>query len=83
VILERLLEFSEARNALYLRPVPGPFPFTDHVAELWVPIEGDPDSAEVQWTSRFTPRGGSEEEGRAVFTAMYPVGLESIAKALA
>lgn len=62
----------------------GPFPFTDHVAELRVfPIEGDPDSAEVQWTSRFTPRGGSEEEGRAVFTAMYPVGLESIAKVLA
>jgi uncharacterized protein YndB with AHSA1/START domain len=84
MILERLLEFSEAEMRCTYSVYQGPFPFTDHVRELRVfRIEGDPGSAEVQWTSRFTPQGVSEEEASAIFTHMYPLGLESLAKALA
>jgi hypothetical protein len=83
-IRERLLEFSEAEMRCTYAIYSGPFPFTNHVAELRVfPIEGDPDSAEVQWTTRFTPRGVTEEEATAIFTSMYPLGLETIAKVLA
>jgi hypothetical protein len=83
VVIERLLEFSEAEMRYTYTLVQG-FPVTNHLAELRVfRIEGEPDSAEVQWTTRFTPHGVSEKEIIDLWDQLMPMALESLAKALA
>ena len=75
---------QRSRNALHLRHLPGSFSLHQpRGGAAGVPDRGRPGLSRGAVDEPLHPPGGSEEEGRAVFTAMYPVGLESIAKALA
>lgn len=83
VVVERLMEFSE-RNRFYTYTTEeSPFPVTGYLATLRVhTVPGEPDTAEVQWSSRFHPRGVSDDEMVTLFSGIYREGLDALYEAL-
>lgn len=84
VIAERLMEFNETERHYSYAILQAPFPVVDYIATLRVhSVSGRNDTAEVQWSGRFTPtNGATEEEMVALFTNVFREGLNALYKAL-
>ncbi|MER6565595.1 SRPBCC family protein [Streptomyces sp. NPDC001093] len=84
VIVERLVEFNDAERHYSYTIVEAPFPVVGYLSTLRVhEVSGAPDSAEVQWSGRFTPEGeATDDEVIALFTEIYRDGLEALHKTI-
>ncbi|GAB7536847.1 SRPBCC family protein [Burkholderia sp. 3C] len=82
VVVEQLLEHSDAERRYSYTILEGPDPVTDYIATLSVERTGDA-SAKATWQSRFTP---NDPQGAARMVAhyegLYALGLARV-KALA
>jgi len=83
VIIERLISFNEAERHYTYAILESPFPVTGYLSTLRVhPIDGRDDTAEVQWSGRFTPNGVSDTEAEELFAGIYADGLAALHQAL-
>ncbi|MEU5860183.1 MULTISPECIES: SRPBCC family protein [unclassified Nonomuraea] len=84
VIVERLMDFSEAERHYTYAIVEAPFPVTGYLSTLRVhAVPGREDASEVQWSGCFTPVGVSEGEAVGLFTTIFRDGLEALHNVLA
>lgn len=82
-IVERLIEFNDVERHYSYAILQAPFPVVGYLATLRVySVEGDPSSAEVQWSGRFTPEGATDAETVELFTGIFSDGLEALNTAL-
>jgi hypothetical protein len=84
VIAERLVEFNDVERHYSYAIEEAPFPVVDYLSTLRVhEVGGAPDSAEVQWSGRFTPAGrATDDEVVGLFAGIYREGLEALHKAI-
>ncbi|MCC5037044.1 SRPBCC family protein [Streptomyces sp. WAC 00631] len=83
VIIERLMDFTEAERHYSYAILEAPFPVNGYVSTLRVhAVPGRDDVAEVQWSGRFNPDGVSEQEAEDLFAEIYRGGLEALHKTL-
>ncbi|MCC9737651.1 SRPBCC family protein [Streptomyces sp. MNU89] len=83
VIIERLMDFTEAGRHYSYAILEAPFPVNGYVSTLRVhAVPGRDDVAEVQWSGRFNPDGVSEQEAEDLFAEIYRGGLEALHKTL-
>ncbi|BAN48468.1 SRPBCC family protein [Metapseudomonas resinovorans] len=80
VIVERLLQFSEAERRYSYSILQGPAPVRDYRATLSVSAEGS--TTRVEWSGTFTPDGVSEAEAQQLFASIYRDGLAALKQTL-
>ena len=76
VVIERLQTFDNEGKTYSYSIEQAPFPATQYLATIKVEARGD--GARVTWSGRFEPVGVSDEEVVALFTGIYPGGLEAL-----
>jgi hypothetical protein len=78
VMVERLMQFDEAKFSYSYSIVDAPFPVTDYLSTLRVqPHAG---GCRVFWDGRFCPDGVSVADAAAPFQKMYDDGLAALAE---
>ncbi|MFD3458046.1 SRPBCC family protein [Streptomyces sp. NPDC058691] len=83
VVVERLVSFDEQAGSYAYTFDETPFPVTGYLATLRVhAVPGEKDTAEVQWSGRFVPRGVEDDDVIALFTGIYRDGLDALLKTL-
>ncbi|MOA46442.1 Polyketide cyclase / dehydrase and lipid transport [compost metagenome] len=80
MIVERLLQFSEAERRYSYSILQGPAPVRDYRATLRVSDEGG--QTRVEWSGSFTPDGVSEAEAQQLFASIYRDGLAALKQTL-
>ncbi|QXH37533.1 SRPBCC family protein [Pseudomonas muyukensis] len=79
-IIERLLDFNEARRSYSYTILTGPAPVRDYQSTLCVVAQGS--GARVQWSGSFVPQGISDAEATALFAGIYEDGLAALKQQL-
>ncbi len=80
-IRERLESFEEAARSFSYSIVDGPLPVENYLATLVVRPRGD-DRCEIEWSSRFDPKGMPEEQVGGILRGVYEGGIREIKKNL-
>lgn len=78
---ERLEARNDAERSLSYSILDGPLPVSGYLATIRVREEAG-GSARVEWSSRFEPRGVSEEQVRAILRGVYEGGISALRKHL-
>lgn len=79
-IIERLLDFNEARRSYSYTILSGPAPVRDYQSTLQVVAQGS--GSRVQWSGSFVPQGISDAEATALFAGIYEAGLAALKQQL-
>ncbi|MCO7521642.1 MULTISPECIES: SRPBCC family protein [unclassified Pseudomonas] len=79
-IIERLLDFNEARRSYSYTILSGPAPVRDYHSTLQVVAQGS--GSRVQWSGSFVPQGISDAEATALFAGIYEAGLAALKQQL-
>ena len=82
VIVERLLEFSEAARSYRYTIEASALPLTRYQATLRVLAGAQPGSCQVEWSSSFYTDAEQEAPLTALFERLYRAGLDELRRGL-
>ncbi|RFU45234.1 SRPBCC family protein [Paraburkholderia sp. DHOC27] len=81
-IVERLIAFDNAARSYTYAILQAPFPVRDYQSTLKVVERGSHD-CRVEWSGRFVPTSGTDEDASRLFQGIYEDGLKALANELA